>query len=206
MNENSSHRTRTGAGARIGGDHIALHTIVVVGVIIVALVSFAISFTSLLAVAEWQGTPDMLHVLTPLMVDAPVVVFTTATIIFKHREQPVAMWMSRTLSVVATAASSGANFLHTVSVRGLTSYEDWIGASFNAAAPILVLCCTEILGHLITRPKAERGKLQRLEAQVKTLTKQLRAATPRTPRLDIMPAPVDVSRYPSPKRVTDGAS
>jgi hypothetical protein len=157
---------KTGAGARIGGDHIALQYVVIAGVVLTALASFTISFTSLLAVAEWQATPEYLAFLTPLMVDLPVVVFSVATIMFRHREQRGGEWAARALAIVMTAVSSSANFLHTASVRGLDGYEDWIGASFNALAPILVLCCTEVLGGLITRPRASQAPVARARAQL----------------------------------------
>lgn len=165
---------RTGAGARMSGDAFGLHLVVQIGVIVIAIASFTISFTSLLDVARWQETPEVLHFLTPVMIDAPVVVLGAATIIFKHREQLAAMHLVRTGSVVATAYSSAANFLHTVSVRGLDTYEDWIGATFNASCPWWVLVCTEILGHLITRPKSERGKVQRLQEQLKAANATVR--------------------------------
>jgi hypothetical protein len=167
----------TGAGARIGGDHIALWWIEVFGTVGIALAAFATSVTSLLSVASWQHTPEVLHFLTPVMIDLPIAVFATMTITFKHREQRAPMWFARMLSFTLTAFSSVANFLHTVDVSGgIRGYEDAVGACFNAAAPWIVLACTELLGHLITRPKAERGKAQRQADEIKTLKAQLRTA------------------------------
>lgn len=170
----------TGAGARKSGDHIALFAIEVAGTIAIALAAFTVSVTSLLAVAEWQRTPDVLHFLTPVMVDLPVVVFTTMTITFKYREQLAPKWFARILAFVLTTFSSIANFLHTAEVGGLGTYEAWVGACFNAAAPWIVLCCTELLGHLITRPKGERGLVARQKAEIKQLRRQVSKLTAAT--------------------------
>lgn len=167
----------TGAGARIGGDHIVLWWIEVAGTVGIGLAAFAVSVTSLLQVAAWQHTPDTLHFLTPVMIDLPITVFTTMTISFKYREHWFAMWLARILSLVLTSFSSVANFLHTVDVNGgLNDYQDAVGTGFNAAAPWILYACIELLGHLITRPKGERGKYQRQQAEIKSLKTQLRAA------------------------------
>jgi hypothetical protein len=165
----------TGRGYRVGGDHPALHWIVVVGTILTGIASFMISFTSLLAVAVWQRTPKEFHALTPVMVDLPVIVFSVATMIFKYREQVGAMWFARILSWFVTALSSGANFLHTASISGLATYEDWIGASFNGLAPIFVYCSTEILAALITRPKAKDTAVAKAKATLKAAQAELKA-------------------------------
>lgn len=170
----------TGAGMRLGGDHPAFFYIEVIGTIAVAVAAFTISVTGLLAVARWQHTPDLLHFLTPVMVDLPIAVFTTMTITFKYREQLLPMWFARILSFVFAGFSSVANFLHTASVGGLDGYEAIIGATFNGVAPLIVLACTELLGHLITRPKRNTGRLRKqtvrdLKRVQKELQKRLRA-------------------------------
>jgi hypothetical protein len=171
----SSRGHATGKGFRIGGDHPSLHWIVVIGTILTGLASFTISFTSLLAVAVWQRTPEEIHVLTPVMIDLPVIVFSVATMIFKHREQRGAMWFARILSWFVTALSSGANFLHTASIGGLDTYEDWIGAGFNGLAPIFVYCTTEILGSILTRPKPKETALAKSKAALKLAQDTLKA-------------------------------
>lgn len=168
-------RHATGAGMRLGGDHPALFYIEVWGTIAVALAAFTISVSGLLAVARWQHTPDFLHFLTPVMVDLPIAVFTTMTITFKYREQHLPMWLARVLSFAFAGFSAAANFLHTTSVSGgLDTYEQWIGAVFNGVAPLVVLACTEFLGHLITRPKAERGKARRQAEELASMRRKVR--------------------------------
>ncbi|MDM4761919.1 hypothetical protein QT381_02730 [Galbitalea sp. SE-J8] len=174
---------RTGAGQRVGGDHPALHWVSVAGTIAVAMSSFAISFTALLEVAVWQHLPERLRFMTALEVDLPIVVTGAMQIVFKHREQAFPLWVTRVFGWIVTAASAGANFWVTAAASGLVTPEDWIGACFHGFAPVSVYVCTELLGHLITRPKGHATEKRRialehkaLTAQVRALTRQLRAA------------------------------
>lgn len=165
---------RTGAGQRLGGDHPAFHFIAIIGLVLVALSSFVISFTALLAVAEWQHTPERIHFMTALEIDLPIVVTAVLSIVFKHREQPGPLWIARGFGVIVTIASAGANFLHTVSVGGLDTYQGWIGASFNGFAPISVYICSELVAHLITRPKGHQSEKRRIAVENKALKSELR--------------------------------
>lgn len=181
-----AHKHATGAGMRQGGDHPSLHTIVVVGTIVVALASFGLSIFGQLAVAVWQQTPSFAHFLTVIMVDAPIIVFSGGVIIFKAREQAWPEWVCRVLAILMTLVSSANNFLHTVEVGGLADYRAWIGASMNALAPILVYACVEVLGSLLVRPKAKNTPLAKARAlaaerlvELKQLRKVLRAGAPK---------------------------
>lgn len=180
------HKHATGAGMRQGGDHPVFHVIAVTGTIIVALASFALSVFSQLAVAVWQQTPSYMHFLTPIMVDAPIVVFSTGVIIFKAREQPLPEWICRALALAMTTVASANNFLHTVEVGGLADYTAWIGACLNALAPWLVYACVEVLGALLVRPKPKNTPLAKARAiaaerlvELKQLRKTVRAAAPK---------------------------
>lgn len=186
MNEpRTKTRHATGSGMRQGGDHPVFHVIAVTGTIIVALASFALSVFSQLAVAVWQRTPETMRFLTPIMVDAPIVVFSTGVIIFKAREQPIPEWTCRALALAMTTIASANNFLHTVEVGGLADYTAWIGASLNALAPWLVYACVEVLGALLVRPKPKNTALAKARAlaadrlaELKQLRKAMKNMTP----------------------------
>ena len=165
---------RTGAGARLNPDHINMQRLVVVGVVIGFLASILTSWNGLAAVAEWQGLAPAWRWLTPLMIDSPIVVLTLAGLILRKREQST--WLVTVGAYGLTAVSAIANFMHTVSIRGLDSADDWAGAFINALAPFLVLLSTEVLGSLITRPrgpsKAERVAKRASDARAKSKRRQ----------------------------------
>jgi hypothetical protein len=150
----SSRRTRTGASARINADNIWLYRFIAVGVIAGALSAFATSWAGLLYVAEWQALSPEWTWLTPVMIDIPIVVLTLGALAKRSRGENPFWFLS--FGIFLTFLSSAANFAHTVSVRGLTDYTDWIGALLNALAPAFVLLTTEVLGSLVTRPTVSR--------------------------------------------------
>lgn len=147
-------RSRTGAAARINADNIWLYRFIAVGVIAGALSAFATSWAGLLYVAEWQALAPEWQWLTPVMIDIPIVVLTLGALAKRSRGEN--HWWFLAFAIFLTLLSSAANFAHTVAVRGLTDYTDWIGAGLNALAPAFVLLTTEVLGSLVTRPVVSR--------------------------------------------------
>lgn len=150
----SGKRSRTGASARINADNIWLYRFIAVGVIAGALAAFATSWAGLLYVAGWQALASEWQWLTPVMIDIPIVVLTLGALAKRSRGEN--HWWFLSFAVFLTLLSSAANFAHTVAVRGLNDYTDWIGASLNALAPAFVLLTTEVLGSLVTRPAVSR--------------------------------------------------
>jgi hypothetical protein len=147
-------RNRTGASARINADNIWLYRFIALGVIAGALAAFATSWAGLLYVAEWQALAPEWQWLTPVMIDIPIVVLTLGALAKRSRGENPLWFLS--FGIFLTILSSAANFAHTVSVRGLNDYTDWIGATLNALAPAFVLLTTEVLGSLVTRPSVSR--------------------------------------------------
>ena len=143
-------KTRTGAQARINADNIWLYRFVSLGVIAGALAAFATSWAGLLYVAGWQALPTEWQWLTPVMIDIPIVVLTLAALAKRSRGENHYWFLS--FAIFLTALSGVANFAHTVAVRGLNDYTDWIGALLNTFAPAFVLLTTEVLGSLVTSP------------------------------------------------------
>ena len=149
-------RARTGAQARINADNIWLYRFIALGVIAGALAAFATSWAGLLYVAQWQALPSEWQWLTPVMIDIPIVVLTLAALAKRSRGENHYWFLS--FAIFLTALSGIANFAHTVAVRGLTDYTDWVGAGLNTFAPAFVLLTTEILGSLVTRPTVTKKR------------------------------------------------
>jgi len=147
-------KRRTGASSRINADNIWLYRFIALGVIAGALSAFATSWTGLLYVAGWQALPAGWEWLTPVMIDIPIVVLSLGALAKRSRGEN--HWWFLAFAIFLTLLSSAANFAHTVSVRGLNDYTDWIGASLNGLAPAFVLLTTEVLGSLVTRPIAKK--------------------------------------------------
>jgi hypothetical protein len=149
-------RALTGASTRINADNIWLYRFIALGVIAGALAAFATSWAGLLYVAEWQALAPEWQWLTPVMIDIPIVVLSLAALAKRSRGENH-LWFL-VFAIFLTLLSSAANFAHTVAIRGLDDYTDWIGASLNALAPAFVLFTTEVLGSLVTRPVKKAKK------------------------------------------------
>ena len=168
-------RHRTGAGARINPDHINMQRLVVLGVLVAFAASVLTSWNGLVAVAAWQHLAPEWRWLTPLMIDVPIVILTLAGLILRARQESTVLVDIGAFGL--TTISSAANFLHTVSLGGLGTFEAWAGACINALAPFLVLMSTEVLGGLITRSRrADREARAKERAKAKAV-KARRAPT-----------------------------
>lgn len=155
-------RHRTGAGARINADSIVMYRLIVAGIIATALAAVVTSWNGLIYVAGWQGLAPEWRWVTPVMIDVAIVVFTLGSLAKKSRGEKMFLFAFGAYGL--TVVSSATNFLHTVALRGLNSFEDITGAGLNALAPLLILLTTEVLGSLITRPKRVPRKKTRKSA------------------------------------------
>lgn len=142
---------RTGAGARINADHIGLYWLIVAGILATATAAIITSWNGLIYVAGWQQLPTEFRFVTPVMIDVAIIVFTLGKLAKVSRGEGHVLFTLGAYSL--TAVSAAANFLHTIDLGGLASFEAWTGALLNALAPLLILLTTEVLGSLITRPK-----------------------------------------------------
>jgi hypothetical protein len=110
--------------------------------------SFAVSFTGIYEVSAWTGLPVFLQWLPALFIDAAILAYTIALIVFKARGESV--W--RTLGGLTGFAlmSVIANVSHTLSFwnGSLTDFRAWIGVLITASAPIAVLLASEEITRL----------------------------------------------------------
>lgn len=195
---------RTGAGARLNADHIALYHLSVWGTIFVAAAAVAISWNGLSAAAAWLLLPPHLTWLLPAALDVTIVVFTLATLARRSRGEGVALLLLGAYGLTAISAATNALHVWLESPRDLTTatnaanaanattptdlaatdlaatatLEIYVGTALAALAPMLILLTTEVLGTIITKPSARDRRAQALreQAELARLTRDLDTA------------------------------
>jgi hypothetical protein len=145
--------------ARINPDAIPVLATAVVLVGVLMISSFVVSFSGIYEVSSWTGLPVFLQWLPALFIDAAILAYTIALVVFKARGE------STLRTVIALIAFAGisvvANIAHTVSFWDgeLTDFRAWIGVLITAAAPIAVLLAAEEIARLaFEAPKAKSAK------------------------------------------------
>ena len=158
---------RTGAAAAVNPDHVGWHRFIVAGVAVTLLAAVATSWHGLVLVAAWQGLPEPMRWVTPVMIDVPLIVLTTARGALAKR----GIRARGMLAMIAalTVFSSAANVAHTLVVAAdLTSVPVWCGAITNGLAPWLILAMTEVLWLVLTRQPAPSRPTQRARPAKRT--------------------------------------
>lgn len=169
-------RRRTGAAATINPDHVAVHRLIVAGVVIALLAAIATSWAGLMWVGEQQLLPAELRWLTPVMIDVPLVVLTVARGALMKRGIPT---RGLIVGIVAlTAFSSAANAAHTLTVAGFATLPALLGASTNALAPWLILAMTEVLWLVVTKQRGRVRAKARPAAARRTSPRRVRSVRP----------------------------
>ncbi|MCF4122033.1 DUF2637 domain-containing protein [Antribacter sp. KLBMP9083] len=116
-------------------------------------VSFVLSYSGLVEVADWASVPDFLAWTVPVTIDASILVYTLAVFIFRARgESTATAWWSligfTTVSVAANAAHAWDASLH--------DWHGYAGAGIAGLAPVSVLLTTHTLAELIVARPAHR--------------------------------------------------
>lgn len=134
--------------ARLNPDSIPVLAVAVALVGILMISSFVVSFSGLYDASEWTGLPQNLRWLPALFIDAAILAYTIALIVFKARGESV--WRT----VLGLAAFAGmsvvANIAHTLSYwdGNLSDFRAWVGVAITASAPIAVLLASEEITRL----------------------------------------------------------
>jgi hypothetical protein len=134
--------------ARINPDSIPVLATAVSLVALLMVSSFIVSFSGLYDASEWTGLPEYFRWLPALFIDAAILAYTIALIVFKARGESV--WRT-VLGLVGFASISViANVSHTLSYwdGALLDYRAWIGVAITASAPIAVLLAAEEIARL----------------------------------------------------------
>jgi hypothetical protein len=134
--------------ARINPDSVPVLATAVSLVGLLMVSSFVVSFSGLYQASEWTGLPEYFRWLPALFIDAAILAYTIALIVFKARGESV--WRT-VLGLVGFASISViANVSHTLSYwdGSLVDYRAWIGVAITASAPIAVLLAAEEIARL----------------------------------------------------------
>jgi hypothetical protein len=134
--------------ARINPDSIPVLATAVALVGILMISSFIVSFSGIYDASSWTGLPEYFRWLPAVFIDAAILAYTIALIVFKARGESV----RRTLVALIGFAgiSVVANIAHTVSYwdGSLLDYRAWVGVAITASAPIAVLMASEEITRL----------------------------------------------------------
>jgi hypothetical protein len=134
--------------ARINPDSIPVLATAVALVCVLMVSSFVVSFSGLYDASEWTGLPEYFRWLPALFIDAAILAYTIALIVFKARGESV--WRTVVALIGFASISVIANVAHTVSYWGgnLLDFRAWVGVAITASAPIAVLLAAEEISRL----------------------------------------------------------
>ena len=144
---------------RLNPDSRAVLLTAVFFVSVLMISSFIVSFSGIYDVSAWTGIPEYIQWLPALFIDAAILAYTIALIVFKARGEST--WRT-TLGLFGFATISVvANVSHTLSFwDGATmDYKVWIGVFITASAPIAVLLASEEITRLaFAKPNKNKKK------------------------------------------------
>lgn len=134
--------------ARINPDSIPVLATAVTLVGVLMISSFIVSFSGLYDASAWTGLPEYFRWLPALFIDAAILAYTIALIVFKARGDSV--WRTLVGLIGFASISVVANVSHTLSYWGgdLVDYRAWVGVAITASAPIAVLLAAEEIARL----------------------------------------------------------
>jgi hypothetical protein len=139
--------------ARINPDSLGVLVVAVSITVILAAVSFLMSYSGLVAVAEWAAVPPSLSWAVPVVIDGAILVYTLAALIFRARGEGARLaWASLSLftglSVVGNAAHAWD--------AGAGDERAYLGSVIAGLAPVAVLLTTHTIARLIVAPPSGR--------------------------------------------------
>ena len=164
-------------GAWINPDSRPVLRLVVTVTTLLALVSFAVSFAGLVAVAQWAAIPSWLAWALPVFIDGAIIVYTLAMLVFRARGASTAFAWSALLAF--TGVSVAANAAHVYAEGDPSDWRTWVGASLAGLAPAGVAVATHTLAGLTVRPPitADDPSSEALEVPVVTTEHPARPMT-----------------------------
>jgi hypothetical protein len=150
---------RTGSGASINPDHIAVHWAAIVLLAASLVAAGVASIDGLLHAALWMVPPALAWTL-PVAVDVFLVATAIATLALRKRGARWAAWMTAGMTVVLVLFSAATNWLYVASTAQ-PGPAAWYGPWIKAAMPVLLLAATEIVAALTTTKNAPRPTRRR---------------------------------------------
>lgn len=139
--------------ARINPDAIPVLVAAVSLVGVLMISSFIVSFSGIYDASEWTGLPEYFRWLPAIFIDAAILAYTIALIVFKARGESV--WRTLVGLIGFAGISVVANIAHTLSYWDgeLTDFRAWVGVAITASAPIAVLLASEEITRLAFEKK-----------------------------------------------------
>jgi hypothetical protein len=136
--------------ARLHPDSLPVLVFAVAVTALLALVSFALSFAGLVAVAEWAGVPPWLRWAVPVVVDGAQLVFTAGMLVHAARGDSTARsWAALGLFAAVSIAANAAHGWD-ADAEGWRAYA---GAFMAGLAPLaVVLSIHELAALAVARP------------------------------------------------------
>lgn len=144
-------------GAWINPDSRGALRVVVMVTAMLALVSFAVSFAGLVAVAEWAAIPRWLAWALPVFIDGAIIVYTIAMLVFRSRGHSTGFAWTALLAF--TAVSVAANSAHAYAEGNTGDWQTWVGAGLAGLAPAGVAVAIHTIAMLTVRPPAAGGEV-----------------------------------------------
>lgn len=127
---------------------------VLIGVTLIGAAAFAISYGAVYEVAGWTGWASWQMMLTPLLFDAGIIVFTFLSFIRMERGQSVTSTFA--LAELLTVLSSIAQVIHTLSISPRTGMELVVACVISAIPPLILSAASYLAGRTIFRMRVAR--------------------------------------------------
>lgn len=137
----------------ISADTKRVQGFVLTGVVLIGAAAFAISYGALYEVAAWTGWEAWQSILTPILLDLGIIVFTFLSFIRMERHQSaVATFL---LAETLTLLSAGANVLHTLDLSDREGPQLLVACAVAALPPLILSASSYLAGRTIFRVRKE---------------------------------------------------
>lgn len=142
--------------------------------VLVAVASFAVSFTGLIAAAGWAGIPRPLRPAVPIVVDLSILVFTVAAVVARARGEDVRLaWSSVGFFTVVSMVTNATHALSDGNSTATTFPALVVGSFIASLMPLACLISTHTAVSVAVAPpqgsKAARRRAERARVDQSTL-------------------------------------
>lgn len=142
--------------------------------VLVAVASFAVSFTGLIPAAGWAGIPRPLRPAVPIVVDLSILVFTVAAVVARARGEDVRLaWSSVGFFTVVSMVTNATHALSDGNSTATTFPALVVGSFIASLMPLACLISTHTAVSVAVAPpqgsKAARRRAERARVDQSTL-------------------------------------
>lgn len=122
---------------------------VLLGVSLIGIAAFAISYGAVYELAAWTDWAQWQLILTPLLLDAGIVVFTFLSFIRIERKQNAALTFL--LAELLTGISAAAQVIHTYFTSSSTGVQLIVACVVSVLPPLVLSACSYFAGRTLFR-------------------------------------------------------